>query len=85
MFIEITQPNSFSWGSILATFTTSIVSAGLGAWLAYYFMNKKEKNNAYNKNNIAITIIKEKSLITFEIIKALKISIEALNDFKKSR
>ena len=43
MFIEIVQPSSFNWISVLVTFVTSLVSAGLGAWISYIFLTYKDK------------------------------------------
>ncbi len=63
MFIEITQPDNFSWASILVTSLVSIISASLGAGTSYYFLELKDRKTAKANNAIALTIIKEKVLI----------------------
>jgi len=62
MFMEITQPDSFSWVSILVTPVASIVSAGLGALASYIFLNIKEKKDNIIQGKIIIEIIKQKTL-----------------------
>lgn len=43
MFIGMVQQSSFNWILVLVTFMTSLVSAGLGAWISYIFLTYKDK------------------------------------------
>ena len=84
MFIEITQPDSFSWVSILVTSLASIISAGLGAWISYIFLTHKDKREKEHLEEVTLEIIREKLKITKNGIDFLKENIKLFDTSNQS-
>ncbi|ABK89725.1 hypothetical protein IBE20_00190 [Francisella tularensis subsp. novicida] len=84
MIIQITQPQSFSWISVLVTFLTSVISASLGACASYFFLNIKDKKDKEHKEKVTLRIIKEKLEITKSIITNFKDNIKYIENIDKN-
>lgn len=57
MLIQIAQTDNFSWISLLIPALSSLVAAGLGAWVSYLFLIRQNDIYKKNQNEIAIDII----------------------------